>query len=202
MRLDLVPVHLPDAEALLPPVAVALARLFDLEVRTRIPWFDPETCYDSSRGQYNSTLLLGRLLADAAPHAERVLAVTGVDLFVPVLAYVFGEAQLDGRAAVVSTHRLRAEAYGLPPDPARLLVRLEAEAVHELGHTFGLVHCVEPTCVMRASTYVEEIDLKTARFCGDCARVLPRRDDRSAAAPKPAGGLLPWLFRSAGRNGA
>jgi archaemetzincin len=202
MRLDLVPVYLPDAETLVAALAPALERTFGVSVRTRAPWFDPETCYDSSRGQYNSTLLLGRLLADSAPRADRVLAVTGADLFVPVLAWVFGEAQLDGPAAVVSTHRLRDEAYGLPADPARLRSRLQIEAVHELGHTFGLVHCVEPTCVMRASTYVEEIDLKTPRFCGECARFLPGRDAGVAPASPDVHGLLPWRVRTGRRSGA
>ena len=51
------------------------------------------------------------------------------------------------------------------PDPRD---GLEKEAIHELGHTHGLLHCADPTCVMRASTYVEEIDLKSAGFCLRC----------------------------------
>jgi archaemetzincin len=105
----------------------------------------------------------------------RILAVTSVDLFIPVLTYVFGEAQLGGPAAVVSTNRLRSEKYGLPPDPETLISRLEKEAVHELGHTFGLFHCSEPACVMHASTYVEEIDPKEASFCATCLQALRGR---------------------------
>ncbi len=83
------------------------------------------------------------LLQDTPPDVSRVLGVAGVDLFIPVLTYVFGEAQLGGRAAVVSLHRLDEEMYGLPPNPKRLFQRLVTEAVHELGHTYDLVHCHE-----------------------------------------------------------
>ena len=191
MRLDLVPIHLGLDREHVPALAVRLEETFDAVVRERPPWFDPETCYDSSRGQYNSTRLLGALLAGPVPQADRILAVTGVDLFVPVLAWVFGEAQLAGPAAIVSTHRLHPEVYGLPVDPARLRARIETEAVHELGHTYGLLHCVDPACAMHASTYAEEIDLKTSRFCVECARVVAGRDGVRAAAPVRGATLLP-----------
>jgi len=95
-----------------------------------------------------------------------------VDLFIPVLTFVFGQAQLGGKAAVVSTLRLKQEYYELPPNETVFLERLGKEAVHELGHTFGLVHCLNQGCVLNASTYVEEIDLKEADFCPECAQLL------------------------------
>jgi len=89
---------------------------------------------------------------------------------------VFGEAQLDGACAVVSTHRLRQEFYGLPSDPKLLSERLLKEAVHELGHTFALTHCADYRCVMAAAHAVEWIDVKKNHFCKDCrARVFPTR---------------------------
>ncbi|NJL28082.1 MAG: hypothetical protein HC897_09370 [Thermoanaerobaculia bacterium] len=75
---------------------------------------------------------------------------------------------MPGRAAVASIHRLHSELYGLPADPVLLGERAEKELIHELGHTYGLVHCPDPDCVMHASTYVEDIDLKTASFCSGC----------------------------------
>jgi archaemetzincin len=171
---DLVPIFVPGRRELLDALAADLARTFRAPVRIRTPWFDPERAYDASRGQYASTTLLRLLLEDPVPEAGRVLGVSGVDLFVPVLSYVFGEAQLDGRAAVVSLHRLEPTAYGLPADPARLAERLRKEAIHELGHTYGLLHCDEARCVMRSSTYVEEIDLKDAVFCGACRAIVDR----------------------------
>lgn len=169
---DLVPIFLAGRSELLRRLAAIVERTFALPVEVHPPWFDPETAYDPSRGQYNSTRLLADLLTSPRTDTARVLGVTAVDLFVPVLTFVFGEAQLDGRAAVVSTHRLRPEAYGLPTDDELLTERAEKEALHELGHTWGLRHCHHPECVMRASTYAEEIDLKPAAFCDRCLAVL------------------------------
>jgi len=170
--LDLVSIYLSERQDLLRWLKAALEARFAMDVRLRTPAFDPEASYNSSRGQYSSTGLLRQLLEDGSLQGDRVLGVTTVDLCTPVLTYVFGEAQLDGRAAVVSIHRLRAEAYGLPADDALLLDRLDKEATHELGHTFGLVHCLDPTCVMHASTYAEEIDFKGAEFCMQCLAVV------------------------------
>jgi archaemetzincin len=171
----LVPIYLAErpGDRLLGPLARQLGEVFETAVEMHPPWFDPESSFDPSRGQYNSTLLLDRL--EKAPcEAVRVLGVAGVDLFIPVLSYVFGEAQLPGRAAVISLVRLAPELYGLPPDEARLAGRTEKEAIHELGHTFGLAHCRQPRCVMGSSTYVEEIDLKSARFCQECLGTVRR----------------------------
>ncbi|HJW13802.1 MAG TPA: archaemetzincin family Zn-dependent metalloprotease [Thermoanaerobaculia bacterium] len=171
--IDIVPMYFNDRDETLRRLGAALERDFRTTVRYRNPWFDPEAAFDSSRGQYRASLLLKALLSD--PHEEpatRVLGVTGVDLFTPVLTYVFGEAQLGGRAAVVSSHRLRNEVYGLPPDERLLFERLHKESVHELGHTFGLLHCPNPACVMRASSYAEEIELKAARFCDGCRAIV------------------------------
>jgi archaemetzincin len=151
-----------------------LRERFPAEVRWRTPWFDPEVAFDSGRGQYRASTLLRCLLEDPEGEGKRVLGVTGVDLFNPVLTYVFGEAQLSGRAAVVSSRRLRPEVYGLPENPPLLQRRLETEAVHELGHTWGLLHCADPSCVMHASSYAEEIDLKDSRFCPACRAVVQR----------------------------
>lgn len=166
--LQIVPVFLGEQAELLPGLIARLSEAFGIEVEQHVPGFDPELAFDASRGQYNSRIVLGQLLRDLRPQSSRVLGVTGVDLFIPVLTYVFGEAQLDGRAAVVSTHRLSNERYGLPPSLSVLRQRLHKEAVHELGHTYGLVHCHAARCVMGSSTYVEEIDIKTDRFCDGC----------------------------------
>lgn len=167
-EIALVPFYLGPSTSLLDTLAHDLERLIGVRTREFPPWFDPEDAYDPSRGQYLSTRLLALLDDGPGRRFPRVLGVTGADLFVPVLTYVFGEAQLHGRAAVVSIQRLRPEAYGLPADPERLARRLTVEAAHELGHCDGLLHCADDACVMHASTYVEEIDLKPAERCGRC----------------------------------
>ena len=166
--LQLVPIFLGDQAALLPDLERHLERVFHLRVERHPPSFDPELAFEPARGQYNSRLLLAQLLRELRPSCTRILGVTGSDLFIPVLTFVFGEAQLSGRAAVVSTHRLAAERYGLAPAPALLAARLHKEAVHELGHTYGLLHCHHARCVMASSTYVENIDLKAALPCDRC----------------------------------
>jgi len=165
--LTLVPIFLSAGSRLVERLCADLERILATRVERRSPWFDPETAFEPSRGQYNSSHFL-ELLLRGDDTGEKVLGVTNVDLFIPVLTYVFGEAQVDGRAAVVSLHRLRNEAYGLAADGGLLAARLTKEAVHEIGHTLGLVHCMNPECVMHSSTYVEEIDLKGETFCRVC----------------------------------
>ena len=181
--LRLVPIFCGDQRDLLPPLVETLESVFGLRVELQSHSFDPELAFDSSRGQYNSRILLAQLLREAGPEATRVLGVVGVDLFIPVLTYVFGEAQLDGRAAVVSTHRLDCQLYGLPPNRKLLLQRLRKEVIHELGHTCNLLHCHHHPCVMMSSTYVEGIDLKSDRFCDRCLEQLRRTRSQWHDAP-------------------
>ncbi len=175
--LCLVPIYFGAQQDLLARLAQTLHEVLGLRVQQHPPYFDPELAFDSNREQYNSRILLGQLLADA-PDTTRILGVAGVDLFIPVLTYVFGEAQLDGRAAVVSSYRLDNQIYGLPHDPDLLLQRLCKEALHELGHTYNLVHCRHYSCVMTGSTYVEDIDQKSIHFCPECFDVVKRARSR------------------------
>ena len=154
---------------------------FGVPVRCAADPFDVEAAYDGARRQYNAGVLMAAAAERAAAGGERCLAVVAVDLFVPVLTFVFGQAALGGDAGVVSLHRLANEFYGLPRDDALLRRRLEKEIVHELGHMFGLYHCHQFECVMRSSTYVEEIDLKREEFCPACAAGV-----RAAAAAERA----------------
>ncbi len=129
----------------------------------------PSGTLDARRGQHSSSAILA-WLREQRPPALRTIAVTDVDLFVPVLTFVYGEAQLNGEVAVVSTARLGSAS---PPDGPRLLtVRLAKEVVHELGHTFGLVHCDSTRCVMSRSNSIAAIDAKAGTFCSSCGLLL------------------------------
>lgn len=150
---------------LVKPLAVTFST--EVEVTHAVP-LDGSFALNVSRNQYGSTPLISALLEKFEDFQGKILGVTSGDLFVPVLTYVFGEAQLDGKVAVVSSHRLRDEYYGLEPNPEQLRLRLLKESTHEVGHAFGLLHCQNYLCVMHSSTGVEEIDVKTERMCAEC----------------------------------
>ncbi len=170
-RIYILPIRYNDA-AILGKVSEAVQEEFQRPVMFANHAIDIQFAYDERRDQYHSSKIL--LALQQIPHDghDKVIAITSHDLFIPILTFVFGEAQLDGPAAVVSSHRLRPEYYGLPPDPALLQQRLIKETIHELGHTFGLHHCHNIGCVLNASTYVEEIELKSQHFCWECRGML------------------------------
>lgn len=143
---------------------------FHLRTRIKEMKIDIADAFDPNRVQHNSSLILRQLIMQPPPDAEKILGVLDVDLFIPILTFVFGEAQLQGIGAVVSTHRLHNRFYGLPENSEVTTDRLLKEAVHELGHTFGLIHCLQPGCVMNSSSYVENIDQKPAEFCSLCRK--------------------------------
>ncbi|MFY9725999.1 MAG: archaemetzincin family Zn-dependent metalloprotease [Bryobacteraceae bacterium] len=154
---------------LLEQLAAGLARTFRVPCRLSPRSLELGFALDGRRGQYYSSVILQELERAWDPDA-RVLGVTSCDLYVPVLTFVFGEAQLDGNCAVVSTARLAEPFYGLPPRDDLLRDRLLKEAIHELGHTFGLRHCGDWRCVMTSSHAVERLDVKTAEFCARCRK--------------------------------
>jgi archaemetzincin len=163
--------NVPPGLDLLEHLAASLARTFHTTCRIRPEHVDVAFAVDERRGQYLSTAILQRL-EETLSGGARVLGVTACDLYVPVLTFVFGEAQLDGDCAVVSTARLREEFYGLPQSDGLLRERLVKEAAHELGHTFGLRHCSDWRCVMASSHGVERVDVKTAEFCPSCRKPI------------------------------
>ena len=152
-------------------LAASLARTFRTPCRIRPETMDIGFAHDANRHQFYSTAIIQRMERTCDPDA-RVLGVTTCDLFVPVLTFVFGEAQLDGNCAVVSAARLHDEFYGLPHRDELFRERLLKEASHEIGHTFGLRHCRDWRCVMASSHAVERLDVKTAEFCPACRKPL------------------------------
>lgn len=133
---------------------------------------DPADAFNATRRQYHSTQILSMLLEAGARNGGKVLGIADVDLFIPILTFVFGEAQLANRAAVTSVYRLRQQFYGLPGDERLFFERCEKEALHELGHALGLVHCREWDCVMHSSNSIEQVDLKSNGFCDNCDAVV------------------------------
>jgi archaemetzincin len=166
---------------MLDDLSAELARIFQVSCHVRKDYLGADFALDPARGQYHSTAILQRMQSLVTEPDTRLLAITEVDLYVPVLTFVFGEAQLEGGCSLVSLRRLRDEYYGLPPNGSVLMNRLAKEAIHELGHTLGLRHCFDWRCVMASSHNVERIDSKGGEFCADCLRKASLADP----APQP-----------------
>lgn len=128
--------------------------------------------YSPGRRQYDANNILQLVSEMAMPGAVKTIGLLQVDLFIPILTYIFGQAVFDGSTAIASIYRLRNELYGLKQNYILQIERLRKVTIHELGHTFGLIHCFNPGCVMRSSTYVEDIDQKGIHFCNKCQAML------------------------------
>jgi len=130
----------------------------------------PEDTFNQARGQYHSTRILAKTMDFVKrSEADIVLGVTAVDLYVPSLNFVFGEASSSGKVALISLFRLKPEFYGQTDDKRLFYERAVKEAVHEIGHTLGLVHCRNPSCVMFFSNSILDTDRKNSTFCKKCS---------------------------------
>ena len=160
--------------------AEAVSHEFRCSVNIREGRIDLSDFYDHSRRQYNGNTLLKLVDTIPFPDSVKTLGLFNVDLFIPILTFIFGQAFLSGRTGIASLYRCNNERYGMMADNKILLDRFKKEVIHELGHTFGLIHCQNPTCVMRASTYVEDFDQKDQHFCLNCRDELDKWPDFQA----------------------
>jgi archaemetzincin len=166
--IGLVPLGPVDPE-ILQSLRQAISRHLSLPVRILPPRPLPSHTMHAERNQHHSVRLLEYLLDDG-DHQDplRILGITTADLYIPIFTFVFGEAQLDGKAAIVSLFRPGGGADGPRPPRPILLRRLLRLSLHELGHTFGLPHCRQPGCVMGFSPNLEKLDQKDSAFCEYC----------------------------------
>lgn len=155
-------------ESFLEKMAGAVTREFSMPAHVREGHLDLSEFYDPARRQYNGNLLIRAVDTQYSSASIKTVGLFYVDLFIPILTYIFGQAFLGGRTAIASIYRLSNERYGMKELEDELLSRLTKEVIHELGHTFGLIHCHVPGCVMGSSTYVEDIDQKSSNLCGRC----------------------------------
>jgi archaemetzincin len=158
-------------DGLLKHLRAALEETFRVSCRVLPVRLDPEFAFHGERQQYHSSEILQRMQNFLTADSWRMLGISDVDLYIPILTFVFGEAQMSGPCAVLSAHRLHEEFYGLPPDRELFRQRLIKEAVHEMGHTLNLTHCDDYRCVMASSHAVEWIDLKESTLCTSCRTV-------------------------------
>jgi len=149
-----------------------VARVYFLPVSVEESHIDLSEYYDPIRRQYNGNGILKEIDSMSSNQFVKKVGLFRVDLYIPILTYIFGQAVLNGTAGIASLYRLRNEHYGMKRDEDLLTSRLSKVIIHELGHTFGLIHCHVPTCVMRSSTYVEDIDQKDMTICSQCRNSL------------------------------
>lgn len=122
--------------------------------------------------RYHSAQVLNSLARCIRRKTRKLLAVTNRDLYSPVFAAYFGEALLAGSSALISLCRLRQEYYDLTPQQVLFLSRCEKVAIHEVAHTFGVVHCHDNNCVMFSAPNIVALDARSACFCPDCSLAL------------------------------
>ena len=166
MGIDLQPIGEIDSNVLA-GISAGLVSTFGNTVRIKTAIPIPESAYVPARNQYLADLVLAGLKLYQNGD-RRLLGVTDINLFSPGLNFVFGQADVLNRIGVISLTLLKQENYGLPGDTALLIDRAQKEAVHELGHTFGLGHCQDGTCVMHFSNSLIDTDVKKIYFCRLC----------------------------------
>jgi archaemetzincin len=149
-----------------------LRQLFGCDVERCQPIEIPVGSFDARRRQYSSVAFMLALARGYFGAADRILGLTGLDLFIPMLTFVFGQAQLGGRCALVSLARLEQQFYGATPDSELLQVRAQRELGHELGHSFGLIHCPRHECLMSLATSIQDVDRRSDDFCQSCRRAV------------------------------
>lgn len=155
-------------KGLLEKVVADVGNQFLLPVMIKDGHLDLSEFYNPTRNQYDANQLLKEIESRFASDETKTLGIFNVDLFIPILTFIFGQAFLNGRTGIASMYRLSNERYGMRKDDELLIARFRKEIIHELGHCFGLIHCQNPTCVMRSSTYVEDIDQKDHQLCSKC----------------------------------
>lgn len=170
MSILLVPVGEMDKKVM-ERLQVDLGKVFGRKVEVGQGMHHPGYAYNKKRSQYLSTAILETLMEQKEYAAyDRMLGMVDQDLYVPELNFVFGEA--GQKAAVISLTRLRQEFYHLPQDENLFYRRALTEAVHELGHTYGLGHCRNSHCVMFFSNSLTDTDKKGPDFCLECKSKL------------------------------
>ena len=159
-----------DHKNLIDPVLTQLHDRGGFNVNRHETDLSVRDCYNENREQYDALKILKKF--DFPASAGKRIIYTSLDLYIPILTFVFGLAGLGGPTAIVSTCRLMNEFYGLPSDQDKLITRLYKETVHEYGHLLNLRHCSNYKCVMTSSSTVDDLDVKGDSFCTSCLNFI------------------------------
>ncbi len=178
VRVILAPINI-NSNQILYDIIPKLERNTDLEFNIRPLNLDISNAFSIERGQYYSTKILSLMLENLDNDYTKVVGIVKIDLYIPVLTYVFVEAQLNGRCSIVSLVRLHEEFYSGRSEYNLIKLRTLKEILHELGHNFGMIHCKDWECVMHSSSSIEEIDIKDSKYCKNCKQKIDQRNMNS-----------------------
>ena len=154
------------------PLSQSLEKTFYRPIEIKLEPGSLEYAYDAARKQYKSPLILSRLRRMKKDSSDKIMAVTGVDLYSPGYDFVYGEADIRAGVATLSINRLVTEGRDISPDLGLVTERIIREATHEIGHLFGLGHCRDQKCVMRTCTCLLEVDEAQGGLCSECYKQL------------------------------
>lgn len=163
-------------EGILEKLAKDLQKKFDLPAKIVSSIEVPDYTYNKTRKQYDGSKILVELNRMEFFEAEKILGICDVDLFAEDLNFIFGQAEAPGNVALISLYRLNPKFYYKKSDlkinnRKIFYQRTLKEAVHELGHTYGLSHCPQARCVMHFSNNIDDTDLKNDDFCSKCGKL-------------------------------
>lgn len=157
---------------LLQKIVTELSKRFYSDVHVIELKINLDDFFSIERGQYFSTQIIAEAMKLTDGFNGKIILLTDVDIFVPVLTFIFGEAQLNGKHSILSVCRLHEEFYSGISNETLLFERTIKEALHELGHCYGLRHCIDWDCVMHSSPGIEEVDIKGNTFCRKCLAMV------------------------------
>ncbi len=163
IKLQIIPLgNIP--EDLLNSIKEEMKNTYNIQAAVSEKTKPPEEAYNPLRHQFQA----GKILEFLSQYKTRVLGITDKDIYTEDLNFVFGQAQLKGTLALVSTERLDPMLYKKFPDKKLLIDRTIKEVIHEVGHTLGLAHCQNDKCVMSSSNTIFDVDKKTKNLCNMC----------------------------------
>lgn len=158
---------------LLSEVERIAAAYFQLEVQ----WLPPiprelagrEERQNDYGPQWLTHSILDALVARRPADAVALMALTQVDLYPdPTWNFVYGQARYGERVAVASMAR----DWDAETERWLALRRTLATATHEIGHMFGLRHCIAFECAMNGSNHRAEADARPLEPCPACLAKL------------------------------
>ena len=129
----------------------------------------------SARNQYDASRIMEWARGQIPQQAFRYIVVVDEDIFADGLNFIFGQAEINGRMCVISLARFAEPQEHIALWESALFKRRTANLLlHELGHTFNLMHCGNDDCVMKFANSLVELDNQRDHYCADCLAKLGR----------------------------